>query len=53
MEMFNAFNHVELAAPGSLSWGGGSGPAPISTFGIITSTVTPMREIQFALKYRF
>jgi hypothetical protein len=53
MEMFNAFNHVELAAPGSLGWGGGSGPAPISTFGIITSTVNPMREIQFALKYRF
>ena len=53
MEMFNAFNHVELAAPGSLSWGGGSGPAPIATFGIIGSTSNAMRQIQFALKYRF
>ena len=53
MEMFNAFNHVELAAPGSVSWGGGSGPTPISTFGYITSTVNAMRQIQFALKYRF
>ena len=32
MEMFNAFNHVELAAPGSLSWGNGSSPTPAATF---------------------
>jgi hypothetical protein len=58
MEMFNAPNHVLLAAPGDLGWGGGSGVAPVSTFGTITGTVNPsgtggMRQIQFALKYLF
>jgi hypothetical protein len=53
MEMFNAPNHVILASPTSISWGGGSGPAPISTFGQITSTANSMRQIQFALKLNF
>ena len=53
MEMFNAPNHVLLSTPGSLSWGGGSGPAPTSTFGTITGTANAMRQIQFALKYAF
>jgi hypothetical protein len=53
MEMFNAPNHVELGTPGNVSWGGGSGPAPISTFGTLTTTVTNMRQIQFALKLNF
>jgi len=52
MEMFNAPNHVELGNPGA-SWGGGSGPAPIATFGYITGTVASMRQIQFALKLNF
>ena len=53
MEMFNAFNHVILASPTSISWGGGSGPNPVSNFGVITSTSTPMRQMQFALKLNF
>ena len=52
MEMFNAPNHVELGNPGA-SWGGGSGPAPIATFGTITGTTASMRQIQFALKLNF
>jgi hypothetical protein len=52
-EMFNAPNHVELNAGGQLSWGNGSNPAPSATFGRLTSTVNPMRQIQFALKFSF
>ena len=53
MEMFNAPNHVELSSPTSISWGGGSGVAPIASFGRITSTAASMRQIQFALKLNF
>jgi hypothetical protein len=52
-EMFNAPNHVELTAGGQLSWGNGSSPAPSSTFGRITSTLNPMRQVQLALKFSF
>ena len=53
MEMFNAPNHVNLASPTSISWGGGSGAAPISTFGQTLSTSNSMRQIQLALKLNF
>ena len=53
MEMFNAPNHKVLSSPTSVNWGGGSGPNPIATFGQISSTSTPMRQIQFALKFNF
>jgi hypothetical protein len=52
-EMFNAPNHVELATGGQLSWGNGSSPAPPAAFGRLTSTLNPMRQIQFALKLNF
>jgi len=54
MEMFNAPNHVELGSPNA-SWGN-SNPAPAApatTFGQDHSTATSMRQIQFALKYKF
>ena len=52
-EMFNAPNHVELTENGQLSWGNGSSPKPSATFGRITATLNPMRQIQFALKFSF
>jgi hypothetical protein len=52
-EMFNAPNHVELTGGGQLSWGNGSNPTPSATFGRITGTATPMRQIQLALKLNF
>lgn len=52
-EMFNAPNHVELTAGGQLSWGNGSSPTPSATFGRLTSTINPMRQIQFALKFNY
>src|SRR5579871_1475037 len=51
IEMFNSLNHAELSSP-SLSWGT-TNQIPNASFNQITSTVTTMREIQFALKYIF
>jgi hypothetical protein len=44
-EAFNAFNHANFANPGSNASSG--------TFGVITSTSTANRQIQFAAKYIF
>jgi len=54
MEMFNAPNHVLLnSLGGQLSWNNGSNPLPAASFGKITATSSPMRQIQFALKFNF
>ena len=53
MEMFNAPNHVELTFGGQVNWNNGSSQAPNANFGKITSTLNPMRQIQFALKFNF
>jgi hypothetical protein len=46
-ELFNAFNHAVFAQPDPYITDG-----PGAT-GVITSTVLPQREIQFALKLHF
>jgi Carboxypeptidase regulatory-like domain/TonB dependent receptor len=50
-EFFNVFNHANFAPPnaGNLSPFDGNG-APIGGFGTLTTTQTPERQIQFALK---
>jgi hypothetical protein len=53
MEMFNAPNHVLLNFGGQVGWNNGSNAAPASSFGKITGTSAPMRQIQFALKFNF
>jgi hypothetical protein len=45
-EFFNAFNHVSFGPPGR-------DISNLATFGQITSQVTPVRNIQFGLKYYF
>ena len=45
MEAYNAFNHANFGLPNANINGG--------TFGQITSTVSPPRQIQFALRYDF
>lgn len=44
-DAFNAFNLASYAAPGN--------SASSTTFGLITSTLSPARQFQFSLKYRF
>ena len=46
VELFNAFNHPSFAPPARNI----SAPA---TFGFITGTISPSRNIEFALKYYF
>ncbi|MBY0503324.1 MAG: carboxypeptidase-like regulatory domain-containing protein [Bryobacteraceae bacterium] len=53
MEMFNAPNHVLLTAGGQVAWNNGSSPNAASTFGKLTGLSSPMRQIQFALKFNF
>jgi hypothetical protein len=53
-EFFNILNHANFAIPpialGYTDLFDGTG-APLSTGGVLTSTTTPGREIQFALKF--
>jgi hypothetical protein len=49
-ELFNAFNHTNLGTPNPITFSGGT----ISpSAGLITSTATTSRQIQFALKVVF
>jgi hypothetical protein len=49
-EFFNAFNHTNLGTPNPIVFSGG---AISPTAGLITSTATTARQIQFALKVVF
>jgi hypothetical protein len=49
-EFFNAFNHTNLGTPNPIAFSGG---AVSPSAGLITSTATTARQIQFALKLIF
>ncbi|MGH9679324.1 MAG: hypothetical protein ACRD4Y_05200, partial [Candidatus Acidiferrales bacterium] len=49
VEMYNVLNRPNFSFPASNAVLDASG-APISNAGLITTTVTPSRQIQFALK---
>jgi len=49
-EFFNAFNHTNLGTPNAIVF---SGNAANPSAGLITSTATPSRQIQFAMKVIF
>ena len=49
-EFFNILNHANFAAPNSIVFSGG---AVSPTAGLITSTITTSRQIQFGLKLMF
>jgi hypothetical protein len=58
-EIFNILNHPNFAEPsrnvfaGSAAGSGSNLEAPLSTAGVIASTLTPSRQVQFALKLIF
>ncbi len=58
VEAFNVFNHPVWGAPNGNILAGAAFPGAAENaahqgFGVITSTVLPMRQIQFGLKYSF
>ena len=56
VEFFNLFNRTNFAAPAIVAFAGvNDGERPLSSFGLIRSTVTPnsSRQIQFGLRLSF
>ena len=51
-EFFNAFNHTNLNTPNPVVYTAATG-GPSPTAGVITSTSTTSRQIQFGLKLLF
>ncbi len=52
LEVFNILNHANLSQPAVTHWDVfDSTGAPIDTAGILTSTTTTSRQIQFAMKF--
>ena len=49
-ELFNLLNHPNFSPPGIPSDIFSSNGAPLTTAGVLTSTVTTAREVQFAIK---
>ena len=50
VEFFNVLNHANFAPPSNTQIFAQGGGAPLSSAGLITSTATPSRQLQFALK---
>jgi hypothetical protein len=53
-EFFNLFNHANFDSPSLLAFAGlADGEAPLTSFGLIRSTITSSRQIQFGLRVSF
>ena len=52
MEVFNVFNRANFGSPNAVVFASAS-PAPSPTAGVITSTASSSRQIQFGLKLRW
>jgi hypothetical protein len=50
VEFFNILNHTNFTPPSNTQIFAQGGGLPLSTAGLITSTATPSRQLQFALK---
>jgi outer membrane receptor protein involved in Fe transport len=53
VEFFNILNRANFADPNRTVFSGTAGSVPVATAGLITSTITASRQIQFAMKVLF
>lgn len=51
VEFFNILNHTNFTPPANNQIFAQGGGAPLASAGLITSTATPSRQLQFALKF--
>jgi len=52
-EFFNLLNRANFSPPNRIVFSGTGAAVPLPTAGLITSTATPARQIQFALRLLF
>jgi hypothetical protein len=54
VEIFNLFNRANFGPPSLTAFSGTTdNETPLSTFGQIRTTVTPSRQVQIGVRFRF
>jgi hypothetical protein len=53
VEVFNAFNRVNLGSPSLVVFSGATGEPPLASFGQIRSTSTSARQVQLGARLVF